>query len=119
MHRLLFALLLTVPLFACSCWNTATPCSEIGGSKVVFLGRVLVDSGEGLGTGPARVIIEEPFSNVPKGLHEVEVNTSAGTSCYYRLKAGDRYVVFASKGDGAKASLLVTGCSNTFPVQGN
>jgi len=89
------------------------------GSTVVFLGRVLVDSGEGWGTGPARVLIEESLLNVPKDLREVEIDTSAGTSCYYRLKAGERYVVFAARRDGLPVRLRIGGCSNTFPLQGH
>jgi hypothetical protein len=90
----------------------------MSGSTVVFLGRVLVDSGEGRGTGPARVRIEEALFNVPKELREVEINTSAGTSCYYRLKAGERYVVFAERETGAPVRLSIHACSNTFLLQG-
>jgi len=92
----------------------------MAGSTVVFLGRVLVDSGEGWGTGPARVLIEGSLLNVPKDLREVEIDTSAGTSCYCRLKARERYVVFADKPDALPVRLKIGGaCTNTFPLQGN
>jgi hypothetical protein len=119
MRLLVSAFLATAPMFACSCLNTASACSAMSGSTVVFLGRVLVDSGEGWGTGPARVLVEEALLNVPKDLHEVQISTSAGTSCYYRLKAGERYVVFAQKQGGPEMRLAVGGCSNTFLLQGN
>jgi hypothetical protein len=119
MRLLVAALLAATPLFGCSCLNTASACSAMGGSTVVFLGRVLVDSGEGWGTGPARVLIEEELLNVPKDLHEVEIHTSAGTSCYYRLKQGERYVIFAQKLDGVPVRLAIGACSNTFQLEGN
>ena len=76
----------------------------------MFVARVLVDSGEGWGTGPAKVVIEEALQNVPPGQREVEIETAAYTSCYYRLKAGERYVIITQ---GSK--YLVAGCSNSFP----
>ncbi len=118
MRLLLLASLITAPLFACGCINMASPCSNMSGDTVVFLGRVLVDSGEGVGTGPARVLVEEALFNVPPDLRGVEISTSAGTSCYYRLKAGERYVIYARKQDGPQDRLFVSGCSNTFPLQG-
>jgi hypothetical protein len=66
------------------------------------------------------VAIEERLLNVPKELREVEIDVSAGTSCYYHLKAGERYVVFALKSDDSKSRKLFLGaCSNTFNVVGN
>ena len=91
----------------------------MSGSIAVFAGRVLVDSGEGMGTGPARVSIEETLLNVPKDLREIEVDASAGTSCYYRLKAGERYVIFADVHDGPPVRYSIGGCTNTFRLQGN
>src|SRR5260370_29585500 len=116
MRLLILASLITAPLFACGCRNTASPCSNMSGDTVVFLGRVLVDSGEGVGTGPARVLVEEALFNVPPDLREVEISTSAGTSCYYRLKAGERYVIFAQKQHGPQVRLSVGGCSHTVPL---
>jgi len=85
----------------------------------VFVGQVLTDSGEGWGTGPARVLIEEPLFHTPNNLREVEIDTSAGTSCYYRLKAGEHYVIFAEKSVKAASRLKIGGCSNTFLLEGN
>lgn len=116
MRLLVPVLLLSAPAFACSCFTNATPCSGIGPETAVFLGRVLVDSGEGWGTGPARVLIEEKLFSVPDGLEEVEIQTGYGTSCYRRLKAGDRYVIFGWKANGKYS---VGGCNPTFLLQGN
>ncbi|MGC4054041.1 MAG: carboxypeptidase-like regulatory domain-containing protein [Paludibaculum sp.] len=80
---------------------------------------VIVDSGEGRGAGPARVTVEEPLWNVPPGLQEVDVDTMAGTSCYRRLKAGERYVVFAQSTSESKPRMFMSSCSKTFSVAGN
>lgn len=116
MHmRLLWMVLFAVaPAWACSCIGTATPCSEVGGDSVIFVARVVVDSGEDLGTGPAKVIIEEPLQNVPDGQREVEINTMARTSCYSRLEAGERYVVITEG-----PNYIVAGCSPSFRLRGN
>lgn len=117
--RLLVAVLFTVTtLYACSCGNTATPCSDTGGSNVVLVARVLVDSGEGHGTGPARILVEEALFNVPDGLREVDVDTGARSSCYYRLRKDERYVIYAKKQDGYPLRLTVEPCSNTFLLLG-
>jgi hypothetical protein len=88
----------------------------MSGDTVVFVARVTVDSGEGWGTGPARVVVEEGLHNAPKEMEQVQVNTAAGTSCYRRLQAGERYVIFAGQHDG---TLYSGGCSGTFEVRGN
>jgi hypothetical protein len=64
-------------------------------------------------------LIEEALLHVPQDLREVDINTSAGTSCYYRLQAGERYVIFAQKQDGPPLRLSIGACSNTFPLEGN
>ena len=97
MRFLISALLTTLPVFGCSCLNTASPCTAMGEGTVVFVARVVVDSGDGWGKGPARVVVEEPIWNVSKDLREAEINTAAGTSCYYHLEAGERYVIIAVK----------------------
>jgi hypothetical protein len=119
MRLLLVAFFISPPLFACFCVNTATPCTGIGDSTLVFVGKVLIDSGEGWGTGPASVLIEEPLFHISKDLREVEIDTSAGTSCYYRLEAGEQYVIFAEKSGKAPSRLRIGACSNTFLLQGN
>jgi len=73
-------------------------------------------SGKGWGTGPAKVVIEEPLANVPDGLQEVSIDSGAGTSCHFRLNEGERYVLFAYKTKDGR--LGVGGCTNSFPIAG-
>jgi hypothetical protein len=119
MRLCLIALLLSGPVLACSCERFATPCSAIGPSTVVFVGRVLVDSGKGWGTGPARVAIEEPLVRIPESLREVEIDTGARTSCHLHLEGGKRYVVFANWQDDAHTRLVADACGYTFLIDRN
>jgi hypothetical protein len=113
--RLLWTLLLTAaPALACSCVGKSTPCNYVGGSTVIFVARVLTDSGEGWGTGPTRVVIEEGLQNVPSGLRETKIDTAAGTSCYFRLKAGEWYVIVTQG-----PTYSVAACSSSFQLRGN
>lgn len=115
MMRLLFLTALVVQsTWACSCVNTATPCSQLNGPAVIFVAEVIVDSGEDWGQGPAKVAIVEPLRNVPAGLQEATIDTAAGTSCYFRLRAGERYVIITT---GPR--YLVAGCTSSFPLRGN
>ena len=119
MRFLISALLTTLPVFGCSCLNTASPCTAMGEGTVVFVARVVVDSGDGWGKGPARVVVEEPIWNVSKDLREAEINTAAGTSCYYHLEAGERYVIIAPKPQSRDGLIAIGSCSNTFRLRGN
>src|SRR5437762_2462040 len=82
---------------ACFCGTTGSACDWLRGAEAVFVGRVIEDSGEGYGTGPARMIVEEVLHGLPATLHEVTVDTDAGTSCYMRLKKDERYVIYGSR----------------------
>lgn len=113
MLLLAFAMAAT-PAWTCSCIGSATACSVIGGSSVIFVAEVTVDSGEGWGKGLAKVKIVEPLQNVPEGLQEATIGTMAGTSCYHRLQAGVRYVIIT---DGPAYS--VGSCNPTFRLDGN
>ncbi len=111
-------LIFAAPAIACSCFSNATPCSSLSGSDPVFVALVLKDSGEGLGTGPARVRIEEGLVNSPESQSEVEIHTNAGSSCYRRLRAGERYVIYANN-QLRTNGWSISGCGPTFPVSGN
>jgi len=102
---------------ACSCFSNGSVCGSLKGTEIVFVGRVTQDSGEGLGTGPATMVVEEIFHGLPKDLREVTVDTSAGTSCYMRLKKDERYVIYGSGLSGARLKLNI--CSFSFQVAGN
>jgi hypothetical protein len=113
--RLVVPLLLSAAsMLACGCLGGSNPCRAIGGKSVIFVARVLRDSGEGWGTGPARVAIEEALQNVPAGQLEAEIDTAVGTSAYFRLKAGGRYVIITN---GPKYS--VDSCSSSFELTNN
>jgi hypothetical protein len=103
--------------WACSCLQGGSVCSSAQSKDtVIFVARVLKDSGHGRsGTGLARVAIEEAVQNVPPGLKEADIDTSAGTSCYFRLTQGERYVVITS----SKGRYSVGGCSRSFALRGN
>ncbi len=112
------ALAVILPGYACMCIPSANPCS-VGGETLVFVGRVIVDSGEHFGVRPAKVMVEERLKNVPEVWTEVLVDSSAGGSCHYRLRAGERYVVFASRSAAGRAELQTNACASNFEVSGN
>lgn len=104
---------------ACTCVTTGSVCTWLRGTEVVFVGRVTQDSGEGLGKGPARMVIEEALHGLPKGLREVVVDTSARTSCYIRLKLNERYVIYGSRVAGTQDRISRNVCSFSFALTGN
>jgi len=112
--RGLILLVAAVPGWACSCVGFTDVCTFVGSKHAIFVARVIRDSGEGFGEGPARVAIEEAFQNVPAGLKEVEIETMAGSGCYSRLRARERYVIIS-----AGPRYRVHGCSPSFPVRGH
>ncbi|MBY0374969.1 MAG: carboxypeptidase-like regulatory domain-containing protein, partial [Bryobacteraceae bacterium] len=109
------ALLTAPPSYACKCAGTYEACRSASvTSNAVFVARVLTDSGERFGQGPANVEIEEVLQNVPPGLRRATIDTSSGNSCYFRLRAGERYVIISS---GPPYAVHV--CSSSFPLRGN
>ncbi len=86
----------------------------LGGSTVIFVADVITDSGEAWGNGPAKVALVEALQNVPNGLKEAWIETNPGTSCYKRLRAGQRYVII-SEGPPFK----INACNSTFQLTGN
>jgi hypothetical protein len=120
---LLFTSLLCTRLaLACSCVSTGpavSACSSFLGTETVFLGRVIQDSGEGYGKGPARMAVEEILHGIPKDLSEVEVDTMAGTSCYMRLAKDERYVIYGSRDAKRKDLIHYHACSYSFNLRGN
>lgn len=88
-------------------------------STVVFVGRVLIDSGEGIGNRAARVLVEEPLQNISRDLREVDVDSDFGSSCYFRLEAGERYVFLAVRSADRRPALQISVCSKSFPLTGN
>jgi 5-hydroxyisourate hydrolase-like protein (transthyretin family) len=114
MKQILLLFLFLPSAWACSCSSTVTACTSIGDSSVIFVAEVIGDSGEGWGKGPGEVVIVEPLQNVPEGLKRATIETGAGSSCYRRLVAGERYVIIS---DGPRLS--VWGCNPSFRLRGN
>jgi len=83
------------------------------------VGHVAEDSGEGVGKGPAKMIVDEILHGLPKGVRELTVETGAGTSCYMRLAKGERYVIYGSPIAGATERISRDWCSFSFDVAGN
>lgn len=124
MHSALRILVLSLSAkaigWSCSCVSSGDACQWANRSDaVVFVGRVTVDSGTGLGNRPARVEVEEGLANVPPEAHALDVATGEFTSCYRRLRLGERYVIFGQKLPDGALSLYAGGCSPTFAVAGN
>lgn len=106
-------------VFACSCVNTGSYCSTFHGTKIVFVGHVTEDSGEGWGKGPAKMVVDEVLHGLPRDVRELTVDTGAGTSCYMRLTKGERYVIYGSPIAGATGRISRDWCSFSFLVAGN
>jgi hypothetical protein len=106
-------------ILACSCATNGSACDFLKGTEIVFVGRVTQDSGAGTGIGPAKMIVEEVFHGLPKSLHELTVDTSAGTSCYMRLKKDERYLIYGSAIPGSPTQVRRNACSFSFQVAGN
>jgi Carboxypeptidase regulatory-like domain len=107
--------------FACGCVRAGNACDNMSGG-IAFLGRVVVDSGEGLGERPAQLVIEEVLRGLPKDLKTISVNSEYGNSCHFRLKLGERYVVFGDRsfGDESGPTMVSTGaCTKSFNLRGN
>lgn len=103
---------------ACVCVPGITPCTSVITSPIVFVGRVLRDSGPGRGSGPARMLVEEVLHGLPQNAGEFEVETSAKTDCYMRLAMGEQYVIFGSR-DQIRPDLIHNHvCAHSFKVRG-
>src|SRR5689334_8085355 len=81
---------------ACSCAGNGSACSALSSTPVVFLGTVIRDTGKGLGERLGRMHVDEVLHGLPSDLHEVEVDTMIGTSCYMPLEEGSRVVLYGS-----------------------
>jgi hypothetical protein len=110
--------------YPCQCIYTGNAFTALKSSEVVFLGRVIRDSGPNSfdgetvwGYGPGRMVVEKVFHGLPNDVREIEVDTAAKTSCYMHLELNNRYVVYGKRG---KEPLQVTRdiCMPSFNVRG-
>ncbi len=115
---LILAALIHAPTAAaCSCLTTGSACDWLRSTPVVFVGIVTEDSGEGEGSGPAKMVVEEVLHGLSREVKEVTVDTAARTSCYMRLKKYERYVIYGQRSSDTRVSRSV--CSFSFAVAGN
>lgn len=104
---------------ACSCTESGPPCQTFFQTEAVFVGTV-----RSVTPAPrvppllenVRVEFEETvgFRGVGGSTPTVFTN-SDGPACGYPFKVGQRYVVYASRYNGA-ASLVTSTCSRTRPI---
>ena len=113
-------LVLTGSSFACSCVNNnATACSSLAGTPVVFVGRVIRDTGGEIGTRFGRMAVEQVLHGLPTGLAEVDVDTMPSTSCFMPLEGGERYVIYGSRDPKDPNLVHYHSCSFSFRVRGH
>lgn len=116
---LLMAAAVAGGVFGCSCIGNGTACGQPFGDSVAFAGRVIVDSGEGMGQRIGRMVVEDRLRNVGEEIVEVDVDSRAGTSCHFRLRHGERYVIFGAWDEKRPHIVASGGCSSSFAVRGN
>lgn len=107
---------------ACSCaFGGAAPCQAYWSTDVVFVGAVVGESRLTVEEGSykftrrlVRLSVEQPLRGVEAA--EVEVVTGwGGGDCGYPFRRGERYVVYADRGE--KDGRLYTGiCTRTRPL---
>lgn len=103
----------------CVCSPGVTPCTSLSSVPIAFVGRVIRDSGPGLGSGPARMVVEEVLHGLPENAGGFEVETMAMSDCYMRLMKDERYVIFGSR-DQKRADLIHNHvCAHSFRVRGS
>ena len=72
-----------------------------------------------MGDGPARMVVEEVLHGIPDDTGEVEVETSARTSCYMRLARDERCLIFASRDPHNPNLFRNHVCAHSFNIRGN
>jgi hypothetical protein len=65
------------------------------------------------------MVVEEVLQGIPKDAGEVEVETSAMTSCYMRLAKDERYLIFASRDPHNPELLHNHVCAHSFNIRGS
>jgi hypothetical protein len=98
--------------WGCSCVPGITACNNFAKANVVVVGKVIRDTGAGLGTGLGRIAVEEILHGLPRDVREIDVNTSPMSSCYMRLALNERYLLFGSVENGVLFSGFCAGSRN-------
>lgn len=131
LRQWLIPLLALVPLAdlpACSCSQGFDPCASHRfyqeSTVAVFLAEVLEGTGDqryNRDQPPARVRVLETFAGLEPSQSELLVNPSLGTSCQFRLRAGEQWLIIGSKKSDvltgtSHADIYTSGCSSSFPI---
>jgi len=118
-HAIMLAYLGT-PLWACSCAGSITTCEAMTKSDVAFVGTVITGTEPsdrsvhgGFGSTPALVKVQTVVRGLDDGVSEIKVNPSVGTSCYFAMKPGERWLVF---GRHFGEFVMTSGCSGSHVV---
>ena len=108
---------------ACVCFTPREPCALYPRADVIFLGTVRevgpmtpVKDRPNVVTANGRVTrfsVEEAFRGVAGATAET---FESGTSCDFRFKAGERYLVYGSR-DPRDGKVYVGSCSGTKPLE--
>jgi hypothetical protein len=109
--------LTTVRIFGCSCAGGVTTCGSLTSAKIAFVGTVIQGSEpedgherRGFGTSVAVVKVETIVRGLDKGVLEIKVNPSVGTSCYFPMRSGERWLIF---GGYLGENVFTGGCSGS------
>jgi hypothetical protein len=116
--------------FALCGWSSARACScitfddkdavtDFSRTDVVFVGRVIRDTGPELGARPARMVVEEVLRGLPKNIHEIDVDSYTRSDCSRRLAKDDHMVIYAVRNSKRRDTVNDSKCSYTFRVEGN
>jgi hypothetical protein len=118
-------------LHACSCGGFPTICESLSTSGVAFVGTVKrgtepetndeTPGGFGVRARPAIVAVETIVRGLPENTREVHVASMFGTSCYFPLQAGERWLIFGGmRAEPPRAGSLLTvatgGCSGSRTI---
>jgi hypothetical protein len=106
---------------ACECitFSEKDAVTELSKADVVFVGQVIRDNGPGLGTEPARMVVEEVLRGLPKDTHEIEVDSYARGDCRRHFVKDDHVVIYAVRDSKRSDTVNDDKCSYTFRVEGN
>ncbi len=84
------------PEGACGFMNLQTICQVVQHYSV-FVGQVVDETAPYPGDRPMKVKVEEAFFNSPPVNEQLIVGTGFGANCYFDLKAGGRYIMYATR----------------------
>jgi hypothetical protein len=116
--RLLLILVMATAarLFACSCVPGITTCGSLKSAEVAFVGTVISGSeaeghdSHGFGDHPARLKVETIVRGLDPDTADVNVDPAVHTSCYLRLRVGERWLIL---GKVFGNRVMTGGCSGS------